>query len=102
MNITKSQANQTLVLALEGRLDTLTSPQLEQEIAETSFDGIEVVKLDMNNLEYISSSGLRAVLSLNKKIQSVGGKLCLVNVRSSIMEVFNLTGMSKFLNIQQI
>lgn len=101
MQITTNISNQNLIISLSGRLDTITSPQLEEEINRNSFDEIETVTLNMRELEYISSAGLRVILMLYKKLTSVGGKLRLVNVNDMIMEIFTMTGMDSFLEIDK-
>ena len=101
MQITTNISNQNLIISLSGRLDTITSPQLEEEINRHSLDEIETVTLNMRALEYISSAGLRVILMLYKKLTSIGGKLRLVNVNDMIMEIFTMTGMDSFLDIEK-
>ena len=99
MQITTNISNHNLIISLSGRLDTITSPQLEEEINRNSFDEIETVTLNMRALEYISSAGLRVVLKLHKKMTAQGGQLKLINVNDMIMEIFTMTGMDSFLEI---
>ena len=101
MKITTNISNQNLIISLSGRLDTITSPQLEEEINRNSFDEIETVTLNMRALEYISSAGLRVVLKLHKKMTAQGGQLKLINVNDMIMEIFTMTGMDSFLEIDK-
>lgn len=101
MQITTNISNQNLIISLSGRLDTITSPQLEEEVNRHSFDEIETVTLNMRELEYISSAGLRVILMLYKKLTSVKGKLRLINVNDMIMEIFTMTGMDSFLEIDK-
>ena len=101
MQITTNISNQNLIISLSGRLDTITSPQLEEEINRNSFDEIETVTLNMRTLEYISSAGLRVVLKLHKKMIAQGGQLELINVNDMIMEIFTMTGMDSFLEIDK-
>ena len=101
MQITTNISNQNLIISLSGRLDTITSPQLEEEINRNSFDDIETVTLIMRELEYISSAGLRVVLKLHKKMTAQGGQLKLINVNDMIMEIFTMTGMDSFLEIDK-
>lgn len=102
MQITTNISNQNLIISLSGRLDTITSPQLEEEINRSSFDGIETVTLNMRSLEYISSAGLRVILMLHKKLAGTNGKLRLINVNDMIMEIFTMTGMDSFLEIEKL
>ena len=69
MTINKTQNGDNLTIAVEGRLDTVTAPQLESEI-RTSLDGITELTLDLSKLEYISSAGLRVLLSAQKAMLS--------------------------------
>ncbi len=101
MQITTNISNHNLIISLSGRLDTITSPQLEEEINRNSFDEIETVTLNMRALEYISSAGLRVVLKLHKKMTAQGGQLKLINVNDMIMEIFTMTGMDSFLEIDK-
>ena len=102
MQITTNISNQNLIISLSGRLDTITSPQLEEEINRNSFDEIETVTLNMRSLEYISSAGLRVILMLHKKLAGTNGKLRLINVNDMIMEIFTMTGMDSFLEIEKL
>lgn len=101
MQIKTNISNQKLVFSLSGRLDTITSPQLEEEINRCSFDEIETVILNIKELEYISSAGLRVVLKLHKKMTAQGGHLKLINVNDMVNEIFDMTGMSDFLEIEK-
>ena len=97
MTITKTAENGTLRIALEGRLDTNTAPQLEAEL-KTSLSGITELELDFSGLEYISSAGLRVLLAVQKTM-SRQGKMTIRNVNETIMEVFEITGFVEILTI---
>lgn len=97
MTITKTVENGTLRIALEGRLDTNTAPQLETEL-KTSLSGISELELDFSGLEYISSAGLRVLLAAQKTM-SRQGKMTIRNVNETIMEVFEITGFVEILTI---
>lgn len=95
MNITFSNGIEQYI-AVSGRLDTTTSPELESFIGEKiSFDAPIVI--DCKELEYISSAGLRVLLTTQKKSK---GKLKLVNVCELVMEVFEMTGFADILVIE--
>ena len=98
MTITKKMEGTTLVIALEGRLDTMTSPQLEAELKE-SLDGVTALTIDMTALEYISSAGLRVLLS-TQKIMNRQGKMKVTHVNETIQEIFEVTGFSDILTIE--
>ena len=95
MTISKNQDGNNLVIALEGRLDTTTSPDLEKELKE-SLDGIESLTFDLGALDYISSAGLRVLLSAQKTMNKQGD-MVVKNVSEEIMEVFEVTGFSDIL-----
>lgn len=97
MTITKTAENGTLRIALEGRLDTNTAPQLEAEL-KTSLSGITELELDFSGLEYISSAGLRVLLAAQKTM-SRQGKMTIRNVNETIMEAFEITGFVEILTI---
>ena len=97
MKIKKELENNVLVLALEGRLDTVTAPELEREVSDLR--GVNDLVFDMKKLEYIYCAGLRVILKA-QKIMNEKGSMKLKNVGESIMEVFEITGFSDFLTIE--
>ena len=97
MTITKTAENGRLRIALEGRLDSNTAPQLEAEL-KTSLSGITELDLDFSGLEYISSAGLRVLLAAQKAM-SKQGKMTIRHVNETIMEVFEITGFVDILSI---
>ena len=86
-----------IVLEITGRLDTITAPALDKTINE-NLGEIKSLILDFKHLEYISSAGLRVLLSAQKKLQQ-HGSLKLKNVREEVMEVFEMTGFADILTI---
>lgn len=98
MNITKSKENARLTLALEGRLDTTTAPQLEAEV-KTALEGVNELILDFAQLEYLSSAGLRVILAA-QKVMNKQGKMVVRHVNETIMEVFEVTGFIDILTIE--
>ncbi|MDD6490450.1 MAG: STAS domain-containing protein [Clostridia bacterium] len=101
MEIKKALNNQNLIISIKGRLDTMTAPQLEEEIKGVSLDEIETVTLNMRELEYISSSGLRFILVIYKTMLKQGGHLKIVNVSDMIMELFTMTGMADYIDLEK-
>lgn len=93
---TKKNADET-VIELVGRLDTTTAPALEKTIGENIKDDEKLV-LDLKGLEYVSSAGLRVLLSTQKKLQKKGS-MKVTNVCETIMEVFDMTGFADILTI---
>ena len=98
MNIQKTVSGTTLTVALEGRLDTMTAPKLEEE-PRGSVDGVSRLVFDLAKLEYISSAGLRVLLAMQKLMNRQGAML-LRNVNEAVMEVFEVTGFSDILRIE--
>ena len=99
MNITKNMNGGVLEIAVEGRLDTATAPQLESEL-KGSIDNAESVVFDFSKLDYISSAGLRVLLSANKVMANKGkGPITISNANEIVKEVFEVTGFTDILNI---
>lgn len=98
MTINKNVNGTECVLNLTGRLDTTTAPQLEAEIKAT-VEGITLLTLDFEALEYLSSAGLRVILA-TQKIMNKQGKMVIKHVNETIMEVFEVTGFVDILTIQ--
>ena len=98
MTITKNMNGTTLEIALEGRLDTMTAPELEAELKE-SMNGAESLVLDFSELEYISSAGLRVLLSAHKAMSAKSG-MKVTNVNEIVREVFEVTGFADILTIE--
>lgn len=97
MTINKTRSGNSLTVALEGRLDTTTAPQLEAEL-KGSLDGITELTLDLSALDYISSAGLRVLLSA-QKLMNKQGEMKVAGANETVMEVFEVTGFSDILNI---
>ena len=97
MTINKTRSGNSLTVAIEGRLDTTTAPQLEAEL-KASLDGITELTMDLSTLEYISSAGLRVLLSA-QKIMNKQGEMKVAGANETVKEVFEVTGFSDILNI---
>lgn len=97
MEMIKQKKESVYSIALEGRLDTSTAPQLEAEI-NTNLEGVTEFELDFAKLDYISSAGLRVLLAA-QKIMNKQGSMKVCNVNPEIMEVFDITGFSDILTI---
>lgn len=98
LNITKNIHETELTIVLTGRLDTITAPELEKEL-KASLDGVSALTIDMATLEYISSTGLRVLLSAQKTMNRQG-EMKIKNVNETIMEIFEVTGFSDILTIE--
>lgn len=98
MTINKNVNGNELVIALEGRLDTTTAPQLDEDL-KTSLNGIQDLVFDFSKLEYISSAGLRVLLSA-QKVMNKQGSMVIKNVNEEIHEIFEVTGFVDILTIE--
>ncbi|MBR6952068.1 MAG: STAS domain-containing protein [Oscillospiraceae bacterium] len=99
LNVVNTFENGTARVDLEGRLDTVTAPELEKQLKDAMDDAAELV-LGMEKLDYISSAGLRVLLSAHKIMAGKGGALKLTGVSDIIMDIFDTTGFSEILNIE--
>ena len=98
MTIEKNLNGTELTITIVGRLDTTTAPQLEAEIKQ-SIDGVEKLVLDFTALEYLSSAGLRVLLSA-QKVMNKQGEMIIKNVNETIKEIFEVTGFIDILTIE--
>ncbi|MBQ6755881.1 MAG: STAS domain-containing protein [Oscillospiraceae bacterium] len=98
MTINKEKNGTALTVALEGRLDTTTSPKLEEEL-KAELPGLTSLVFDFSKLEYISSAGLRVLLGAHKTMTKQG-EMTVTNVNEIVKEVFEVTGFSDILNIK--
>ena len=98
MVINKNVEGKNMTIALDGRLDTTTAPQLEAELKD-SIDGIEKLVFDFGNLGYLSSAGLRVLLSAQKTMNKQG-EMVITKVNETIMEIFEVTGFVDILTIE--
>lgn len=98
LNITKKQEGTALTVILEGRLDTNTAPEFQAEV-EPMLSGINELTLDCKALDYISSAGLRVLLTFEQELEGQGKTMQLCHVNDIIRDVFDVTGFLEILNI---
>ena len=98
MEIRSERKDEQLKLSVIGRLDTTTAPDLDKAIRE-ALDGLKDLELDFSQLEYISSAGLRVLLSAQKAMNKLG-RMRLTGVKEAVMEVFSITGFADILTIE--
>ena len=98
MTISKKLDGDKLIIALEGRLDTVSAPDLEKE-AQKSLDGVKELIFDFEKLEYISSAGLRVLLTI-QKMMSDKGTMKVTNANDIVKEVFEVTGFGDIITIE--
>jgi stage II sporulation protein AA (anti-sigma F factor antagonist) len=92
MELTTRLEGRTLVVSLSGKLDAVTAPQFEQKVRDLIEAGNLQVVVDFEQVDYISSAGLRALLVMNKLLASRGGKACLAHVQGHVRSVFDMSG----------
>lgn len=98
MEVTLNRNGSSLVAVVEGRINTATAPQLEEKLVP-ALDGVTDLAIDMSGLNYISSAGLRVVLT-TQKVMSKQGSMKLCGLRPEVLEVFEMTGFADFLDIE--
>lgn len=99
MKINKKVNGDKVVIALDGRLDTATSPELEVTLSSITPVAKEL-ELDFSKLEYVSSAGLRVLLTAQKNMNAHNGKMSVVHANDVVRDVFEVTGFSAFINIK--
>ena len=99
MKINYTVKENLTIVGLEGRLDTVTAPELEQELCP-KLNQVKELIIDMKDLVYISSAGLRVILSCQKKMNATEGKLTIKNPNELVMDIFEATGFSNILTIE--
>ena len=99
MNISKRVENETLIIELEGRLDTVTSQELSNAIPQSERANLNIV-MDFTKLEYISSAGLRLLIVYKKDAQATNNTLVIRNCNDIVKEIFSVTGFDKILKIE--
>ncbi|MCF0175460.1 MAG: STAS domain-containing protein [Bacteroidales bacterium] len=100
MNISiEKNGDAAMTAIIEGRIDTLTAPALQEELTN-SWEGVTELVLDFGKVEYISSAGLRVLISAEKQMASAGGRIVLKSVSPVVMEVLEMTGLSNVLHIE--
>ena len=98
MNIRQTKNEKALTIAVEGRLDTMTAPELE-EVLKNSLEGVEALTFDLEKLDYISSAGLRVLLSAQKTMNRQGS-MKVLHANEMILEIFEITGFSDILTLE--
>ena len=99
MEIQKKKEKETVVVSVKGRLDAVSSPEFEKELAALMAEGESIFILDFGSLDYISSAGLRSILAATKKLKEKKGKLLLASLKEVVKEVFDISGFSAIIPI---
>jgi anti-sigma B factor antagonist/stage II sporulation protein AA (anti-sigma F factor antagonist) len=101
MEITTSKVKNAVVVSVKGRLDAVTSADFEKELKEVIAQGETLFVLDFGNLDYISSAGLRSILSAAKRLKEKQGKLYISSLKDMVKEVFDISGFSTLIPIYE-
>lgn len=99
LSVSKNFENDVLMVQVGGRIDTATSPELDEAV-KSSISGAKKLIVDLGDVEYISSSGLRTLLSFHKTMTANDGVLIVKNPKEIVREVFDVTGFADILNIE--
>ncbi len=99
MNVTKSLENKKLTVVVEGRLDTLTAPDLEEELVP-ALEGVEALVFDLSKLAYISSAGLRVLVGAAQTMDDHSGSMSIVNANEDVRNIFDITGLADVLGVE--
>lgn len=99
MKITKNFADGVLTVEIDGRIDTMTAPELEGELKHSVTDDVEVLIFDFSKVEYLTSAGIRVIMAA-EKVMSRQGQMKLIHVNDEINEIFDMTGLIDFLVIE--
>jgi serine/threonine-protein kinase RsbW len=94
-----AEANEVVVIAINDRIDALTAPRVSKLVNERIGNGARQVVLDLSNVSFLSSSGLRALLLIRKELMTLGGELRLAALQPQVYEVFTITGFTQVFNI---
>ena len=102
MNVIKEQNGRQMILSLEGRIDSLTSPKLSEEMMQilNNIDDIDELIMDLQKVDYLSSAGFRVFLATNQKMEEDGKKVIFRNISERIYNLFKMTGVTEFLDIR--
>lgn len=101
MHMVESRNGSELTVALEGRLDTMTSPEVEASLKKAVSSDVTTLVLDFSKLEYLSSAGLRVLLAMHKHLTATGAKMVIKHVNASVMEILSMTGFLQVLSIEK-
>ncbi|MFH1350074.1 MAG: STAS domain-containing protein [Pseudomonadota bacterium] len=101
MEIETRKEKNALVFSVKGRMDAVSSPEFDKELAELMAKGEKYFVIDFSKLDYISSAGLRSILAAAKKLKEKEGRLSLAALKDVVKEVFEISGFSSILPIYE-
>ena len=101
MNISESKQGNVTILKAQGKLDALSSPELDKRLASLVESGTRQIALDLAGLDYVSSAGLRVFLSAAKRLKQAHGKLAMANPSAQVQQIFDIAGFASILSISK-
>ena len=101
MEIKTRKEKDTVVVSVKGRMDAVSSPEFDKGLAELIAEGEKVFIIDLGDLDYISSAGLRSILATTKKLKAKEGQLLLSSLKDVVKEVFEISGFSSIIPIHE-
>lgn len=99
MNLSESKQGNVIILKAEGKLDSTSSPELDKRISSLIENGAKQIALDLADLDYVSSAGLRIFLSAAKRLKQAQGKLALANLSVQVQQIFDIAGFESILPV---
>ncbi len=100
MEIKKTLDGSSLTMEIIGRLDTVTAPEFEKAV-QSSLDGVDTLFVDLKELNYVASAGLRSLMMAQKKMNQKNGTMTIGHVQPQVQEIFEMTGFDEFLTIEK-
>ena len=99
MNISESKQGNVTIMQIQGKLDSMNSPELDKRLTSLVESGIRQIALDLAGIDYVSSAGLRVFLSAAKRLKQAQGKLALANLSAQVQQIFDIAGFESILPI---
>lgn len=99
MEIKSKKEQDVRIMSLKGRMDAVSAPEFDKALGEFIAEREKKFIVDMEEVDYISSAGLRSILAANKSMKTSAGRLCLVNLQNTVKEVFHISGFSSIISI---
>lgn len=99
LNIEVEDSKEKKIIHIDGRLDAASTPILEKKLTQLISDGHKFILMNFSKVDYLSSAGMRLLLSATKKLKAIGGKITFCNMSDDVMEIIKMAGFEKILNI---
>ncbi len=99
MEITNRKEGKAVIMTIKGRMDAITAAEFDRETGNITGSGERLIIIDMSGLDYISSAGLRSILTASKRLKGEGGDIILTSLKNVVRDVFEISGFSSILPI---